>query len=212
MKWCFGASPIGLWSFRLNRQNPNGQPCLGHNRSQPCDSRLWGAPMIRTIWLALFCLAGIATIASLKFVSSALGTRVENPSVQLEKASIGLNAKNEELAKPDRLAVTVEFASFETTPVIPVKIDPVDASVHRAVSESIISRHWHEPKAFARSGNSAIRVRGKNRNNKRKIVSVRPREAECSDIKPKPVLQSLNLSPRCSVASTLAAKRANTTK
>jgi hypothetical protein len=49
----------------------------------------------------------------------------------------------------------------ETTPVIPVKIDPVDASVHRAVSESIVSRHWHEPKASAQSGNSAIRVREK---------------------------------------------------
>ena len=126
--------------------------------------------MIRTIWLALFCLAGLATIASVKFVSSALGTRVENPSAQLEKASVGLNAKNEESTKADRLTVNaelasetvnVELASFEATPVIPVKIDPVDASVHRAVSESIVSRHWHEPKASAQSGNSAIRVREK---------------------------------------------------
>ena len=117
--------------------------------------------MIRTIWLALFCLAGLATIASVKFVSSALGTRVENPSAQFEKASVGLNAKNEESAKADRLTVNVELASFEATPVIPVKIDPVDASVHRAVSDSIVSRHWHEPKASAQSGNSAIRVREK---------------------------------------------------
>ena len=168
--------------------------------------------MIRTIWLALFCLGGIAAIASVKFVSSALGTRVENPSAQLEKASIGLNAKNEELIKPDRLAVNVELASFETTPVIPVKIDPVDASVHRAVSESVVSRHWHEPKASARSGNSAIRVREKKSKNKRKIVSVRPSEAECSDRKPQTILQSLNRSPQCGVASRLAAKRAITTK
>ena len=172
--------------------------------------------MIRTVWLALFCLGGIAAIASVKFVSSALGTRVENPSAQVEKASIGLNAKNEELVKADikadRLAVNVELASFEATPVIPIKIDPVDASVHRAVSESIVSRHWHEPKAFARSGNSAIRVREKNRNNKRKIVSVRPSEVECSDRKPQTILQSLNRSPRCGVASTLLAKRAIKTK
>ena len=146
--------------------------------------------MIRTIWLALFCLGGIAAIASVKFVSSALGTRVENPSAQVEKASIGLNAKNEELVEADRLTVNVELASetvnvelasFEATPVIPVKIDPVDASVHRAVSESIVSRHWHEPKASARSANSAMRVREKNRNNTRTMVSVRPNEAECSD-------------------------------
>jgi hypothetical protein len=166
--------------------------------------------MIRTIWLALFCLVAIAAIASVKFVSSALGTRVENPSAQLEKASIDLNTKNEELVKADRLAVNVELASFETTPAIPVKIDPVDASVHKAVNESIVSRHWHEPKASARSGNSAIRVREKTRRNKRKIVSVIPREAECSDTKPQSILQSLNLSPRCGVASTLAAKRAIT--
>jgi hypothetical protein len=123
-----------------------------------------------------------------KLVSSAFGTRVENPSAQLEKASIGLNGKND---KADRLAVNVELASFETIPVIPVKIDPVDASV-RAVSEGIISRHWHEPKASARSGNSAIRVK-KNGKNKRKIVSVRSSEAKCSDRKPQTVLQSLNL-------------------
>ena len=120
-----------------------------------------GTPTIRTIWLALFCLGGIAAIASVKFVSSALGTRVENPSAQLEKASIGLNAKSEDLVKADRLTVHVELASFETTPVIPVKIDPVDASVHPAVSERIVSRHWHEPNASAQSGNSAIRVRKK---------------------------------------------------
>jgi hypothetical protein len=168
--------------------------------------------MIRTIWLALFCLGGIAAIASVKFVSSALGTRVENPSAQLERASISLNAKNEELVKADRLTVNVELASFETTPVIPVKIDPVHASVHRAVSDSIVSRHWHEPKAFARSGNSAIREREKNRNNKRKIVSVRPSEVECSDRKPQTILQSLNRSSRCGVASTLLAKRAIKTK
>lgn len=162
--------------------------------------------MIRTIWLALFCLGGIAAIASVKFVSSALGTRVENPSAQLEKAGIGLNAKDEELGKADRLAVNVELASFETTPVIPVKIDPVDASVHRAASDSIVSRHWHEHKA--RSGNSAIRVREKNRNKKRKIVSVRPRVAECSVRKPETILQALNRSGHCRVASTLPTKRA----
>jgi hypothetical protein len=168
--------------------------------------------MIRTVWLALFCLGGIAAIASVKFVSS-LGTRVENPSAQVEEASIGLNAKNEELVKADikadikadRLAVNVELASYEATPVIPIKIDPVDASVHRAVSERIVSRHWHEPKASARSANSAMRVREKNRNNKRKMVSVRPKEPECS-------LQSLNLSPHCGVTSRLAAKRGITTK
>jgi hypothetical protein len=166
-------------------------------------------PMIRTVWLALFCLVGIAAIASVKFVSSALGTRVENPSAQVEIASIGLNAKNEELVKADikadRLAVNVELASYEATSVIPIKIDPVDASVHRAVSERIVSRHWHEPKASARSANSAMRVREKNRNNKRKMVSVRPKEPECS-------LQSLNLSSQCGVTSRLAAKRGITTK
>jgi hypothetical protein len=164
--------------------------------------------MIRTIWLALFCLGGIAAIASVKFVSSALGTRVENPSAQLEKASIGLNAKNEELVKADRLAVNVELAPFETIPFIPLKIDPVDARVRRGVSESIVSRHWHEPQASARSASSASRVRERNRNNKRKMVSVRSREAECSDRKPQTILRSLNLSPPCGAASALSARRA----
>ena len=168
--------------------------------------------MIRTVWLALFCLGGIAALASVKFVSSAFGTRVENPNAQVERASIGLNAKNEELVKADRLTVNVELASYETTSVIPVKVDPVDVRVPQAVKESIVSRHWHEPKASARPGNSAIRVREKNRNKRRKMVSVRPREAECSDQKTQTILQSLNLSARCGVATTLAAKRPTTTK
>ena len=109
--------------------------------------------MIRTIWLALLFLGGIAAIASFKFASSAFGTRVENPNTQVERASIGLNAKGEELVKADRLTVNVDRASYETTSVIPVKVDPVDVSVPQAVKESIVSRHWHEPKASARSGN-----------------------------------------------------------
>jgi hypothetical protein len=164
--------------------------------------------MIRTIWLALFCLVGLATIASVKFVSSALGTRVEKPNAQVERASIGLNAKNEELVKADRLTVNVELASYETTSAIPVKVDPVDVSVRQAVKESIVSRHWHEPKASARSGNSANGAREKKNKNKRKIVSVRPREAECSDGKPQTFLQSLNLSPQCGIAPRVAGKRA----
>jgi hypothetical protein len=168
--------------------------------------------MIRTVWLALFCLGGIAALASVKFVSSAFGTRVENPNAQVERASIGLNAKNEELVKADRLTVNVELASYETTSVIPVKVDPVDVSVPQAVKESIVSRHWHEPKASARSGNFANRVREKKKNNKRKMVSaVRPKEPQCSD-NPQTIFQSLNLSPRCGVASTLATRRTLTAK
>jgi hypothetical protein len=167
--------------------------------------------MIRTVWFALFCLGGIAALASVKFVSSAFGTRVENPVAQVERASIGLNAKNEELVKADRLTVNVDRASYETTSVIPVKVDPVDVRVPQAVKESIVSRHWHEPNS-ARFGNFANRVREKKKNKKRKMVSaVRPKEPECSD-SPLTILQSLNLSPRCGVASTLATKRTLTAK
>ena len=63
--------------------------------------------MIWTVWLALFCLGGIAALASVKFVSSAF----ENPNAQVERARGGLNAKNEELVKADRLTVNVELAS-----------------------------------------------------------------------------------------------------
>jgi hypothetical protein len=161
--------------------------------------------MFRTIWLALFCLVGLATIASVKFVSSALGTKVENPKV--ERASIGLNAKNEELVKADRLAVNVELASSETTSVIPIKVDPVDVGIRQAVKESIVSRHWHEPKASARSGNFVDRAREKKNKNRRKIVSVRPLKARCSDGKPQAFLQSVNRSPQCGIASRLAGKR-----
>jgi hypothetical protein len=163
--------------------------------------------MIRTVWLALFCLGGISALASVKFVSSAWGTRVETPSAQSEKASVGRGEKNQDLAKADRLAANVELASLETTPVIPVMINPVHAGVERRTGDTISSRHWHEPAAFARTGNSTMKVKSKTRD-KRKIVSVRPRGAECSVRKPETILQALNRSGHCRVASTLPTKRA----
>jgi hypothetical protein len=160
--------------------------------------------MIRTIWLALFCLGGIAAIASVKFVSSALGTKVENPKV--ERASIGLNAKNEELVKADRLAVNVELASSETIRY------PRQGRSGRCWHPSGCERERRKPPlarthGFCSIGQFRRQSERKKNKNKRKIVSVRPLKARCSDGKPQAFLQSVNRSPQCGIASRLAGKR-----
>ena len=97
----------------------------GRNRVIP---RLSGTPMVRTIWVALFCLGVVSTIASVRFVSSAFGyvvTGAAIPSAQLETTSTGLNVNDETFAKTDRLPVNIELASFEPATVAPIKIDPV---------------------------------------------------------------------------------------
>lgn len=172
-----------------------------------------GAPMVRTIWVALFCLGVVSTIASVRFVSSALSYVVPGaaiPSAQLETISIGLNVKNETSAKADRLPVIIEPASFEPPTVAPIKIDPVVPSVPPPVSESSVSRHWHDPNALVRSSKPAASRKPKEAktNNKRRSMA----EAACSDGKPQTLLQSLNRSPRCSVASTVPAKRGPTAR
>ena len=68
--------------------------------------------MIRTIWLALFFLGGIAAIASFKFASSAIGNSVGSPGNQSEQNAIILEADGEQLAKANKLPVNVELASM----------------------------------------------------------------------------------------------------
>jgi len=165
--------------------------------------------MTRTIWVGLFCLGVVSTIASVRFVSSALGYVVPGaaiPNAQRETTSTVLNVNNETFVKVDRLPVNIELASFEPEPVAPIKIDPVVPSDRPPVSERIISRHWHDPNAFVRSGKpAAIRTsREAKTSNKRRSVA----EFECSSGKPRTLLQGLKRSPGCSVASTSPAKRA----
>lgn len=169
--------------------------------------------MARTIWVALFCLGVISTIASVRFVSSALGYAVTGaaiPNAQVETNGIALNVENETLAKADRLPVNNELASFEPATVAPIKIDPVVPSVLPPVTERIVSRHWREPNALVRSSKPAASRKSieAKTNNKRRSMA----EARCSDGKPQTLLQSLNRSPRCSVASTVPAKRGPTAR
>ena len=162
--------------------------------------------MVRTIWLALVCLGIISSIAAVRLVSSefsSVAVGAGNPSIQ-PMAIMSLIVETETVDKADRLPVNIELASFEPATVAPVKIDPVVPSVRPPVSEKIISRHWHDPNAFVRSGKpAAIRTSREARtNSKRRGVA----EFECSSGKPR------KRSPGCSVASTFSAKRAPTAR
>jgi hypothetical protein len=160
--------------------------------------------MIRTMWLALFCLAVVSTAAVARFVISSSGSVVtvsQNASASLEPAIVS-DAQSETLTKADKLLPTLALASPEAKPVVPIETVSLSPSpnVPSAVDDTIGSRHWHESSAPVRSSNVAFSRKVKTTNSK-KIVPAKSTEAKCSQDSSRTLLQSLSLSPRCRSAS-----------
>lgn len=170
--------------------------------------------MIRTMWLALFCLGGISTVAVVRFVTSASVSVVtigQNASASFEPTVVS-NAQNETLTKADRLPVNLPLASPETTPGVPIEIVSANPSFPPAADDNIVSRHWHDSSAPVRSSNFASTHKVKNITTKSKTVSARPTEVKCSEDSSRTLLHTLNLSPKCRSALTLPVKRTATAK
>jgi hypothetical protein len=161
--------------------------------------------MIRTIWLALFFLGGIAAIASFRFAASAVGNSVGSPGNQSEQNAIVLEADGEQLAKADKLPVNVELASNELKPTISTRIDPVTASADTTGSVSAVDQRPHEGKAPHRSSKSEVREVRKSIKSKRKRAPPTQSRARCKT--PQTLVDYLNPSARCHVASDIPAKR-----
>jgi hypothetical protein len=163
--------------------------------------------MIRTVWLALVCLAVLGTLA----VGKAAFTTPDAPASAQRSASeatIGrTDSSQDTLVKGDRLQTTyvhqeipARSASQPTESFIP----PVPA-----VERTIISRHWHDPYAATPSGakskqpkRTVTTEKGKSVESKGNQASDQSKPAE--QVKPcsrtgalGDVLRSLNLSPPC---------------
>ncbi len=160
--------------------------------------------MIRTMWLALFFLAGIAVIASLKFASSAIGdTKVGVPGGQ---EFVVLTVNGNQLAKADKLPVNIELVSYELETITPIREEPVETtSVDTTASISAVDRQPHESKASHRSSKSAVREIRKSIKSKRKRAPPTQSRAKCQT--PQTLVDYLNPSARCHVASDISAKR-----
>lgn len=163
--------------------------------------------MIRTVWLALLFLGGIAAIASFKFASSAIGNSVGSQGGHSEQSDIVLKANGEQLAKADKLPVNV-LVSYELENITPVGVEPLKANPDTTGSVSAPDRQPVEVKASPRSSKSIVRKARKSGNSKAQRSRPTNNKVECPP--PQTIIAYFNPSAHC--ASTTTAKRAISTK
>jgi hypothetical protein len=165
--------------------------------------------MMRTIWLAVACLAVLGAVAIGKVLKTPeMPTARETPA---DGATVAARLTQEPLAKADRLQIT-NVHQEASTEAAPQPIKPVASDIQNSISPDdsiIVSRHWHDPsdtnyataksKQFKRTETAK---RGKSATDPRNGQPVdRPKPS--AQIKPcnrtgvGDFLRSLNLSPAC---------------
>jgi hypothetical protein len=177
------------------------------NRYRGCtaDTGL-GQKMIRTVWLAVLCLALVSALAAGKALRTSAGPTV----VELAAAEItvGIDRAQDTLSKADRLEVNyvreetpaqAVLQSIEpTAPVVALPTPPTETK--------IISRHWRDPNAVSSSLKDSQRTESKrkNKNLDRKRNQAVDRSKPSEPVKPcsRPgalgdLLRAVNLSPAC---------------
>ena len=103
--------------------------------------------MIRTVWLAIACLAVLGALG----IGKALTTPVAPATTErpLEETTIGADFGQETLTKADRL--DIGYVSPE--PLAPPVLQPTEplrsaiSSTAQPAETKMISRHWHDPNA-----------------------------------------------------------------
>ncbi len=116
--------------------------------------------MIRTVWLAIACLAVLAALGIGKALTTpvAPAATAERP---FEETTIGADFGQETLTKADRL----EIAYVPPEPPAPPALQPVEPfrspipSTVQQAEPKIISRHWHDPNALVSSAAKTKRTK-----------------------------------------------------
>jgi|ERR1700732_1566588 hypothetical protein len=168
--------------------------------------------MIRTVWLALACLAVLGTLAVGKASFPPPPDAPASAQGSANEATIGRKDFTQDtLAKGDRLQITYVHQEIPAGPAsqsTEAFIPPVSTIVP-PVERKIISRHWHDPYAVAGSGakskqskRTVTTEKGKSADSKGSQASDQSKPAE--QVKPcsrtgalGDVLRSLSLSPPC---------------
>jgi hypothetical protein len=165
--------------------------------------------MVRTIWLAVACLAVLGAVAVGKVLKTpATPTIHETPA---DGAAVDTGLTQEPLAKADRLQTT-DVHQEASTEAASQPIKPVASDIPNSISpeESIIvNRHWHDPNDANYAAAKSRQLRGIATTKKDKSAAG-PKGSQATDrSKPgaqtKPCnrtgmgdfLRSLNLSPAC---------------
>jgi hypothetical protein len=156
--------------------------------------------VIRTVWLAVFCLIGLAAMVGIKAGSP---TPAPNAGASAEQTTIATGSSHDTLTKADKLEITyvrVPIAAEPVMPATPVS-DEISPQPPSLTVPKIASRHWHDhnvKKLAAVSPDRRIKIQqpknGKNVDRAKATVDLRPcRRPEGFA----GLLRALNLSPGC---------------
>jgi hypothetical protein len=162
--------------------------------------------MIRTVWLAVLCLALVSALAAGKALRTPAGSTVAELSAG--ETTVGIDHAQDTLSKADRLEVNYVreetppqpvLQSMEpTAPVVTLPTPPIETK--------IISRHWRDPNAVSSSLKDSQRTESKkkSKNVDRKPNQAADRSKPSEPVKPcsRPgafgdLLRAVNLSPAC---------------
>jgi hypothetical protein len=162
--------------------------------------------MIRTVWLAIVCLALVSALAAGKALRTPAGPTAAE--ISADESTVGIGVAQDTLSKADRLQIN--YVRQETPPQANLQsiepIAPVTTPPSRPMETKIISRHWRDPNAFSSSLKNSqpteSKKKSKNVDRKRNQAADRSRPSEpvkpCS--RPGPfgdLLRAVNLSPAC---------------
>src|ERR1700730_18155952 len=168
-----------------------------------------GHMMIRTVWLAIICLAVLSALAVAKALKTPADAIVaERPTDQM---TVGTGLAQDTLSKADRLEITYVRQEIQSPPTVqPTQpFVPAVSSVPSPVETKIISRHWHDPNGISstlakakqskETGSIKKSKTGDHKDNKAADRS-KPTEPMKPCSRPGTLgdfLRSLNLSPAC---------------
>ncbi len=114
--------------------------------------------MIRTVWLAVACLAVLVALG----IGKALTTPVAAPAERrVEETTIGADFGQETLTKADRLEIAYVPPKSPALAVLQ-PVEPLGSAISSTVQQAetkIVSRHWHDPNAPASSAAGTKRTR-----------------------------------------------------
>jgi len=161
--------------------------------------------MIRTVWLAVLCLALVSALAAGKALRTPAPAIAERPADQI---TVGIDRTPDTLSKADRLEINY-ISDEPPPPPAPQPITPaapVVAPPAPPIQTRIISRHWRDPHATSSSLKASERTesRTKSKNAERKRNQAADRSKPPEPVKPcsRPgalgdLLRAVNLSPAC---------------
>ena len=167
--------------------------------------------MIRTVWLALACLALLGTLVVGK-AAFPTSDAPANTQRSADEATIGRSDITQDtLTKADRLEITYVHQEISARSAVESaeSLSPPVPTIDPAVERKIVGRHWHDP--YATTSSAAKSNQPKRTVTTEKSKSADPKGNQAVDrskpaeqVKPcsrtgafGDVLRSLNLSPPC---------------